>query len=109
MANVAVAAEGTITTTGSEQDIYEVTGDEYYSISIEVAGASSGVTLLRTYQKAIQTGSFVCVHTETIQGLQSDDPLFVSIPFSASTGLKWTIQTTAGGFFDCDYHIDQVV
>jgi hypothetical protein len=108
MADLAPVSEGTVTLSASEQTVFEVQGYELYSIKLEVVGAATGVTYIRTYEKVLAAGAYVLVDTTTVENVPTD-PLYKSIFFSATLGLKWTIQTTSGAYYDVDWSVEKAI
>lgn len=88
-------AYGTITTTASEQTMFELISDKYARSYINLKNMIAGDTFrVRTYIWDEQLGEYMKIDTTDYSGAQ--DPVGKRLPFEASTRYKVTIQRTAG-------------
>jgi len=109
MANAIPVAEGSITLTGAEQTVYEISNSYgLYSVNLHVAGANLGVFTIKTYVKVVSTGSWVQLDPTVIEGIPAS-PAWQSIYLAATHGVKWTITKSAGANYDVPWSVIRAV
>lgn len=89
-------ADGTITTTASEQDLFDITaGPKYFSTIIFLNAMTSTETfIIKVYVYDTNGATYRVYQTITLTGVQSDPAGY--IPTLLSSQYKVTIQRTAG-------------
>lgn len=88
-------SNGTITTTASEQNLFDVTGDKYYATHIFLHNMTGTETfVIKVYVYDTNGTTYRLYQTETLTGSQSDPCVF--IPFLPTPQYKVSIQRTAG-------------
>ena len=86
---------GTLTTTSSEQTVFELISDKYARTYLNLKNMISGDTFrVKIYIWDEQLGEYVKIEQTDYSGAQ--DPAGKRLPFEASTRYKVTIQRTAG-------------
>jgi len=91
-----VFSNGTITTTTSEQTIFELIADRYSRAYLNLKNMIGGDTYrVRIYIWDEQLGEYMKVEQTDYSGAQ--DPAGKRLAFEAATRYKVTIQRTAGG------------
>jgi hypothetical protein len=87
---------GTITSTTSEANLFDITGNAHYATYIYLHNMASGDTVvIRTYVKDVNATTMRLYKPVTISGAQTADPTGF-LAFMAATQYKVTIQRTAG-------------
>ncbi len=90
-----IFAYGTITTTSSEQTIFELISDKYARTYINLKNMTASETFrVRIYIWDEQLGEYMKIDQTDYSSTQ--DPAGKRLPFEASTRYKVTIQRTAG-------------
>jgi len=89
-------SHGTLTTTTSEDTIFEVTtGTKYYETFINLKNMTASETfVIRTYIWDEQLGEYMSIDKQTKSNVQ--DPVAMMIDMRCGTRYKVTIQKTAG-------------
>lgn len=87
--------QGSVTTTTSEQNLFDITADKHYATWIFAHAMTAADTVeIKVYVKD-QQGALMRVYTtQTLTGLQTDPAFFV--PFVPTKQYKVTIKQTAG-------------
>jgi hypothetical protein len=87
--------DGTITTTASEANLFDITGDAHYSTWLFLNAMTGTETfVIKVYVKDQNGATMRVAESETLTGVQ--DPVSVFIPFLPTKQYKVTIQRTAG-------------
>ena len=87
--------DGTLTTTASEQNLFDVTADAHYATYIFTHNMASGDTVvIKIYVKDQNGATMRLYHTATLTGAQTDPAYF--IPFLPTKQYKVSIQRTGG-------------
>ena len=90
-----VFSNGTLTTTSSEQTLWELISDKYSRGYLNLKNMISGDTFrVRIYVWDEQLGEYMKIEQTDYSGAQ--DPVGKRLPFEAATRYKVTIQRTAG-------------
>lgn len=86
---------GTITTSATEQTLFDITADKNYATWIFAQNMTSTDTVeIKVYVKDQQGNAMRVYTTQTIQGTQADPAYFV--PFVPTKQYKVTIKRTLG-------------
>lgn len=87
--------DGTITTSASEQNLFDVTADAHYATHIFLHNMTASETfVIKVYVKDQNATTMRLYHTGTLTGVQSDPAYF--IPFLPTKQYRVSIQRTAG-------------
>lgn len=88
-------ANGTITTSGTEQNLFDITADKHYATWIFAHNMAAADTVeIKVYVKDQQTTTMRVYTTQSIGGVQTDPAYFV--PFVPTKQYKVTIKRTSG-------------
>jgi hypothetical protein len=92
-----VFADGKVTTTNSEQTLFDIIADQFFAIWLFFHNMTSTETMnLKIYVKDKNTNTMRLYQNSTIVYSDISDTPAICIPFLPSKEVKVTIQRTAG-------------
>jgi len=104
-----VIAEGTITTDGTEQVVFEIVELINLEGYIDLSNMTEGDTIiLKRYVKIKEGGSYKLHAKETYSGVQ-EEPLIRFPEIAGRYGIKITIQQIAGTYKSFDYQFFKII
>jgi len=88
-------SNGTITTTASEQNLFDITADSHFATWVFTHNLQAADTVVLKVYVYDENGTTMRLYeTETISGVQADPSIF--IPFIPTKQYRVSIQRTAG-------------
>jgi len=92
---VLIFSNDTITTDGTEQDLFDITSDQHFATWLFTHNMQSGDTItIKVYVLDENAAVMRLYETQTVTGAQTDPAIF--IPFIPTKQYKVSIQRTAG-------------